>query len=388
MRRAVELAAERLGLTGANPTVGCVVLDDRLRVAGEGSHRHDGEPHAEVVALAAAGTRARGGTAVVTLEPCAHTGRTGPCTEALRAAGVTRVVYAVADPTPRAGGGAAVLAAAGIATEGGLLAAEAARANRYWLTNATRLRPWVTWKFGATLDGRIAAADGSSRWITSAAARADAHLLRARHGAVLVGAGTVRTDDPHLGVRHGVAGPAPVRVVVAADPSRLPATARVFDGSARTLLAVPERFARAAAPPGAELLPIGPPDDPSADPSARRAGGPDDGQVDPRALLSALLGLGIRSVLVEGGPRTAARLLAADCVDEAVGHLAPALLGAGPALLGDLGIGTIGGALRWEFRAAEPVGPDLRVSVVPVPDLPVEGVPVGGAPLGAGGWAA
>ncbi|WAL76395.1 bifunctional diaminohydroxyphosphoribosylaminopyrimidine deaminase/5-amino-6-(5-phosphoribosylamino)uracil reductase RibD [Kitasatospora sp. YST-16] len=404
MQRAVELAAERLGLTGANPTVGCVVLDERLRVVGEGSHRHDGEPHAEVVALAAAGTRARGGTAVVTLEPCAHTGRTGPCTEALRAAGVARVVYAVADPTPRAGGGAAVLAAAGIATEGGLLAAEATRANRYWLTNATRLRPWVTWKFGATLDGRIAAADGSSRWITSAAARADAHLLRARHGAVLVGAGTVRTDDPHLGVRHGVAGPAPVRVVVAADPSRLPATARVFDGSARTLLAVPERFARAAAPPGAELLPIGPPDDPSAGP----ADGPDDGQVDPRALLSALLGLGIRSVLVEGGPRTAARLLAADCVDEAVGHLAPALLGAGPALLGDLGICTIGGALRWEFRAAEPVGPDLRVSVVPVPDLrvpdlpvpdlpvpdlpgegvPGEGVPGERVPVGAGGWTA
>ncbi|MEV7214217.1 bifunctional diaminohydroxyphosphoribosylaminopyrimidine deaminase/5-amino-6-(5-phosphoribosylamino)uracil reductase RibD, partial [Kitasatospora cineracea] len=377
MRRAVELAAGRLGLTGANPTVGCVVLDDRLRVVGEGSHRHDGEPHAEVVALAAAGTRACGGTAVVTLEPCSHTGRTGPCTEALRAAGVARVVYAVADPTPRAGGGAAVLAAAGIATEGGLLAAEAARANRYWLTNATRLRPWVTWKFGATLDGRIAAADGSSRWITSAAARADAHLLRARHGAVLVGAGTVRTDDPHLGVRHGVAGPAPVRVVVATDPSRLPATARVFDGSARTLLAVPARFARAAAPPGAELLPIGPPDAPSADLPDDASTGPDsgqaDGQVDPRALLSALLGLGIRSVLVEGGPRTAARLLAAGCVDEAVGHLAPALLGAGPALLGDLGIGTIGGALRWEFRAAEPIGPDLRVSVVPVPDPPGEG---------------
>ncbi|MEU3493616.1 bifunctional diaminohydroxyphosphoribosylaminopyrimidine deaminase/5-amino-6-(5-phosphoribosylamino)uracil reductase RibD [Kitasatospora cineracea] len=393
MRRAVELAAERLGLTGANPTVGCVVLDDRLRVVGEGSHRHDGEPHAEVVALAAAGTRARGGTAVVTLEPCAHTGRTGPCTEALRAAGVARVVYAVADPTPRAGGGAAVLAAAGIATEGGLLAAEATRANRYWLTNATRLRPWVTWKFGATLDGRIAAADGSSRWITSAAARADAHLLRARHGAVLVGAGTVRTDDPHLGVRHGVAGPAPVRVVVAADPSRLPATARVFDGSARTLLAVPQRFARAAAPPGAELLPIGPPDSPPDDPPAGSDGGSDGGQVDPRALLSALLGLGIRSVLVEGGPRTAARLLAADCVDEAVGHLAPALLGAGPALLGDLGIATIGGALRWEFRAAEPVGPDLRVSVVPVPDLPVpdlpgEGAPGEGALVGAGGWTA
>ncbi|MFK0194118.1 bifunctional diaminohydroxyphosphoribosylaminopyrimidine deaminase/5-amino-6-(5-phosphoribosylamino)uracil reductase RibD [Kitasatospora sp. NPDC090308] len=358
MRRAVELAAERLGRTGTNPTVGCVVLDERLRVAGEGSHLRDGEPHAEVVALAAAGPRARGGTAVVTLEPCAHTGRTGPCAEALRAAGVARVVYAVADPTPSAAGGAAALAAAGVAVEGGLLAAEAAWANRYWLTGATRLRPWVTWKFGATLDGRIAAADGSSRWITSGAARSEAHLLRARHDAVLVGAGTVRADDPHLGVRHGVAGPAPVRVVVASDPARLPATARVFDGSARTVLAVPERFATAAAPPGADLLPVG----------------SSAGQVDPRALLSALLGLGVRSVLVEGGPRTAARLLAAGCVDEAVGHLAPALLGAGPAPLGDLGIGSIAGALRWEFRSAERVGPDLRVSAVPT------------GSVGSGGW--
>ncbi|MFD7982314.1 bifunctional diaminohydroxyphosphoribosylaminopyrimidine deaminase/5-amino-6-(5-phosphoribosylamino)uracil reductase RibD [Kitasatospora indigofera] len=349
MRRAVELSAGRLGLTGANPTVGCVVLDERLRVVGEGSHLHDGEPHAEVVALAAAGDRARGGTAVVTLEPCSHTGRTGPCTEALRAAGVARVVYAVTDPTPGAAGGGAVLGAAGVVVEGGLLAAEAAWANRYWLANVTRFRPWVTWKFGATLDGRIAAADGSSRWITSAAARADAHLLRTRHDAVLVGAGTVRTDDPHLGVRHGVAGPAPVRVVVASDPARLPATARVFDGSARTVLAVPEQAAAAAVPPGAELLTVG----------------STDGQVDPRALLSGLLDLGIRSVLVEGGPHTAARLLAGGCVDEAVGYLAPALLGAGPAPLGGLGIGTVGAALRWTFRAADPVGPDLRLSAVP-----------------------
>ena len=354
MCRAVELAGSRLGLTGANPTVGCVVLDREQRVVGEGLHLRAGEAHAEVAALAQAGRRARGGTAVVTLEPCNHTGRTGPCAEALRAAGVGRVVYAVADPNPAAAGGAATLAAAGVDVAGGLLTAEAGWANRFWLTNATRSRPWVSWKFGSTLDGRIAARDGSSRWITSEAARTDAHRLRSRHDAILVGAGTVRADDPQLGVRHGVDGAAPTRVVVASGTDGLPVGARVLDGSVRTVVVVPAVAGATAAPvlrdaPDTEVLTVD----------------AVDGRVEPEALLSALFDLGIGSVLVEGGPLTAAGLLAAGCVDELVGYIAPALLGAGPAAVGDIGADTIGEALRWEFRECALVGPDLRVSAVP-----------------------
>ncbi|MFP8964841.1 bifunctional diaminohydroxyphosphoribosylaminopyrimidine deaminase/5-amino-6-(5-phosphoribosylamino)uracil reductase RibD, partial [Streptomyces nanhaiensis] len=205
MRRAVALSARGLGSTSPNPVVGCVVLDAAGRIVGEGWHRRAGGPHAEVHALAEAGEAARGGTAVVTLEPCDHTGRTGPCSRALIDAGVARVVYAVADPTPAARGGADTLAAAGIDVEGGLLAKEAAEVNAPWLTSVRLGRPYVRWKYAATLDGRTAAADGTSRWITSGEARADVHRLRAGADAVLVGSGTARADDPHLAVR-GVSG--------------------------------------------------------------------------------------------------------------------------------------------------------------------------------------
>ncbi|WP_063770215.1 bifunctional diaminohydroxyphosphoribosylaminopyrimidine deaminase/5-amino-6-(5-phosphoribosylamino)uracil reductase RibD [Streptacidiphilus melanogenes] len=361
MLRAVRLAGERLGRTGANPTVGCVLLDRDQRVVGEGCHERDGEPHAEIMALAAAGGRVEGGTALVTLEPCDHTGRTGPCTAALRAAGVTRVVYAVADPFPAAAGGAATLAAAGVGVVGGLLAAEAFWANRFWLTNVTQARPWVTWKFGATLDGRIAAADGTSRWITSEAARTDAHRLRALHQAILVGAGTVRADDPHLGVRHGVDGPAPTRIVVASGRTSIPIDARVFDGSARTVLVLPDttdagdltvQGRNVTVPTGVEVLQV------KATPG---------GTVAPDALLSGLFDLGIRSVLLEGGPVTASRFLAAGRVDEIVAYLAPTLLGAGPAAVADLGVRTLSDAPGWAFRACAVVGPDLRVSATPHP---------------------
>ncbi|MDH6117924.1 diaminohydroxyphosphoribosylaminopyrimidine deaminase/5-amino-6-(5-phosphoribosylamino)uracil reductase [Kitasatospora sp. GAS204A] len=349
MLRAVELATSRLGRTGANPTVGCVLLDRAQRVVGEGCHQRAGEPHAEIVALAAAGGRAAGGTAVVTLEPCNHTGRTGPCTEALRAAGIARVVYAVADPWLPAAGGAAALAAAGIEVVGGVLASEAGWANRFWLKNVTRARPWVTWKFGATLDGRIAAPDGTSRWITSAQARADAHRLRSTHDAVLVGAGTVRADDPHLGVRHGIGGRPPIRVVMASGSAGLPFAARVFDGTARTVLAVPDTYPDIEAPPNVELLAV-------------KAS---DGRLAPDALLAGLLDLGIRSVLLEGGPVAASGFLTAGCVDEIVGYIAPALLGAGPGAVADVGVTTISEALRWEFRDCVRVGPDLRISAAP-----------------------
>ncbi|MGH3313369.1 MAG: bifunctional diaminohydroxyphosphoribosylaminopyrimidine deaminase/5-amino-6-(5-phosphoribosylamino)uracil reductase RibD, partial [Streptomyces sp.] len=172
MHRAVELADRGVGSTSPNPVVGCVVLTPDGRPVGEGWHQRAGGPHAEIHALAEAGDDARGGTAVVTLEPCDHTGRTGPCSLALIEAGIARVVYAVADPTS-ATGGARTLRAAGVAVERGLLAEEAAAGNAAWLTSVRLRRPYVSWKYAATLDGRIAAADGSSRWITSAEARAD-----------------------------------------------------------------------------------------------------------------------------------------------------------------------------------------------------------------------
>ncbi|MFD0385192.1 bifunctional diaminohydroxyphosphoribosylaminopyrimidine deaminase/5-amino-6-(5-phosphoribosylamino)uracil reductase RibD [Streptomyces stramineus] len=253
MRRAVELAGTRLGRTSPNPVVGCVVLAPDGTVVGEGFHKGAGHPHAEPEALAAAGDRARGATAVVTLEPCAHTGRTGPCADALLRAGVARVLYAVPDPNPGAAGGAERLRAAGVEVVGDVLREEAERVNELWLTAIRRGRPCVTWKFGGTLDGRSAAPDGTSRWITGPAAREDAHRLRASHDAVLVGSGTLRADDPHLGLRHGVPGEPPLRVVLDRTGS-IPPGARVLDDTAPTLVAVGDSAPKPQLPGGHEVL--------------------------------------------------------------------------------------------------------------------------------------
>ena len=335
MRRAVELAARGDLTVKPNPVVGAVVLDAGGSVAGEGWHERPGGPHAEVAALAEAGERARGGTAVVTLEPCAHTGRTGPCTEALLAAGVRRVVYAVADPNPLAAGGAARLAAAGVEVEGGLLAEEAERVNERWLTVVRRARPQVVWKYAATLDGRVAAVDRTSRWITGPEARADVHRLRARCDAVVVGVGTVLADDPQLTVRDaagGLAGRQPLRVVVDSD-GRTPTGARVRDGAAPTWVATGDELGRGL-----------------------------DGRVDLDALAKALLARDCSRVLLEGGPVLAAAFLRAGLVDRVVGYVAPALLGAGPAALADVGVSTITGALRLELDDVTRVGADVRLS--------------------------
>ncbi|MGH3328164.1 MAG: bifunctional diaminohydroxyphosphoribosylaminopyrimidine deaminase/5-amino-6-(5-phosphoribosylamino)uracil reductase RibD, partial [Streptomycetales bacterium] len=215
MRRAITLAARGLGATSPNPVVGCVVLDAGGRAAGEGFHERAGTPHAEVHALRQAGERARGGTLVVTLEPCDHHGRTGPCRQAVLDAGIRRVVVALRDPYAPAAGGVEALRTAGVEVETGVLGPEAALGNEAWLTAVRSGRPFVTWKYAATLDGRIAAADGTSRWITGAQARADAHRLRAETDAVLVGSGTLRADDPHLAVRDAeVRGVPPLRVVL------------------------------------------------------------------------------------------------------------------------------------------------------------------------------
>lgn len=240
MRRAIALAARGLGTASPNPVVGCVLLDPDGEVVGEGFHAYAGGPHAEIVALAQAGRRARGGTAVVTLEPCDHTGRTGPCSHALITAGVARVVVAVPDPDPVAAGGAATLRAAGVRVEFGVRAAEAEAGNVAWLTSVRRGWPYVVWKFAATLDGRSAAADGTSMWITSEDARADVHALRGTVDAVIAGVGTVLADDPRLTVRNlrdgTLAIRQPLRVVVD-SLGRTPAGARVRDGAAETWIA-------------------------------------------------------------------------------------------------------------------------------------------------------
>ncbi|MEU0628475.1 bifunctional diaminohydroxyphosphoribosylaminopyrimidine deaminase/5-amino-6-(5-phosphoribosylamino)uracil reductase RibD [Streptomyces sp. NPDC005989] len=352
MRRAITLAARGLGSTSPNPVVGCVVLDAAGRPAGEGFHQRAGGPHAEIHALREAGDRARGGTAYVTLEPCNHTGRTGPCAQALIEAGLARVVYAVGDPDPQATGGGDTLRAAGIKAEQGLLADEAEAGNAAWLTSVRLGRPYVLWKYAATLDGRIAAADATSRWITSAESRADVHRLRAEADAVVVGSGTARTDDPQLGVR-GIEGAAqPLRVVVDTGATAVRPGARVLDGTAPTLIAVAEDADAGHLPEAAVLrLP-------------RAATGPG---LDIPALLHALHGRGIRSVLLEGGPTLAGAFVAAGTVDKVVGYLAPVLLGAGPAALADAGISTIAEALRLDVTETVRIGPDLRITAVPGP---------------------
>ncbi|MFF5214206.1 bifunctional diaminohydroxyphosphoribosylaminopyrimidine deaminase/5-amino-6-(5-phosphoribosylamino)uracil reductase RibD [Micromonospora sp. NPDC000442] len=339
MRRAIELAARGLGTTSPNPVVGCVLLDADGEVVGEGFHAYAGGPHAEIVALAQAGQRAKGGTAVVTLEPCDHVGRTSPCSTALVQAGVARVVIAVPDPNPVATGGAATLRDAGVRVDLGVRGAEAESGNVAWLTAMRRGWPYVIWKYAATLDGRSAAADGTSMWITSEAARMDVHALRATVDAVVVGVGTVLADDPRLTVRNlrdgSLAIRQPLRVVVD-SAGRTPDDARVRDGAARTWVAT------------AAEVGIGP-----------------DGGVDLPALLAALHTRGVRAVLLEGGPRLAGAFLAAGLVDRVVGYLAPRLLGAGPAALVDAGVTTIAEAIDLELTDVTQVGPDLRITALP-----------------------
>ncbi|OON82043.1 bifunctional diaminohydroxyphosphoribosylaminopyrimidine deaminase/5-amino-6-(5-phosphoribosylamino)uracil reductase RibD [Streptomyces tsukubensis] len=346
MRQAVALAARGLGSTSPNPVVGCVILDASGAVVGEGFHQRAGGPHAEIHALRAAGERAAGGTALVTLEPCAHTGRTGPCAQALVDAGVRRVVHAVTDPNPRAAGGGATLRAAGVDVEAGLLAEEAEAGNAVWLTSVRLGRPHVTWKYAATLDGRTAAADGTSRWITSAEARADVHRLRAAADAVVVGSGTARADDPHLAVRGVEGAVQPLRVVVDTEATAVRPGARVLDGAAPTLIAVSED---ATALPGTDTVHL---------PRA-------EGGLSVPALLDVLHGRGVRGVLLEGGAALAGAFVAAGAVDRVVGYLAPALLGAGPAVLTGGGISTITEALRLDVTGCERLGPDLRITAVP-----------------------
>ncbi len=353
LHRAAAIADRGAATVLPNPVVGCVLLAPGGWVVGEGYHERPGGPHAEVAALTAAGPSARGATAVVTLEPCNHSGRTGPCSEALIAAGVARVIVAVRDPWPPAAGGIRRLRAAGLdvvdlpglvadpALAGDAQRDEWARAagaaedvNRVWLGAMRRNRPFVTWKVGMTIDGRVAAADASSRWITSPQSRADVHALRARIDTIMVGVGTVLADDPQLTVRDAAGEPAgrqPLRVVVDSR-SRTPSGARVLDAAAETWLATTES-----------------------------AGSAPDGRVDPAGVLAQLWRRGRRHVLLEGGPRLAAAFLDAGLVDEVVAYVAPILLGAGPSALVDGRVGTLADAHRAELVEMVRLGPDVRL---------------------------
>lgn len=323
MRRALVLAATAGVPRGPNPRVGCVILDPSGTSIAEGLHRGAGTPHAEVEALTKAGSRARDATAVVTLEPCAHTGRTGPCSRALVEAGVARVVFAQADSNPVAAGGAGQLRAAGVDVEAGLLADEAAALNTEWTHAVTVGRPFVTWKTAHSLDGRVAAADGTSRWITGPRARADVHTWRSQVDAVLVGTGTALADDPALTAREPDGTPAPhqpLRVVMGRRD--LPSTARVLSDDGPTLLLRTR---------------------------------------DPHEALKALGDRDVRHVYLEGGPTLAGAFVAAGLVDRVVAYTAGLLLGAGPSALGEAGVSTLGAALRLRIIDTTLVGHDVRI---------------------------
>lgn len=358
IRRALQLSTRALGRTSPNPPVGAVVLDVSGAVVGTGWTSPPGGPHAEIAALTEAGERARGGTLVVTLEPCRHTGRTGPCTSALLEAGIARVVIGCADPTAEAGGGARLLREAGVDVETGVLTGEVALGPlEAWLTSHALGRPFITWKYAATLDGRSAAADGTSRWITGEPARADVHRLRAEVDAVLVGVGTVLADDPLLDARHS--GPPhrtppegmrqPLRVIVDSE-GRTPLTARALSGPDPAVVAL-----RAAAAvqdtgyPRTLELPTG-----------------TDGHVDLPALLRQLADRhGVVSVLLEGGPTLAGAFVAAGLVDRVVGYVAPLLLGNGPCALAGAGAGTISAAHRLRLEEVTRLGDDVRLTLRP-----------------------
>ncbi len=341
MRRALELARTPGVPLGPNPRVGCVLLDADGAEIAEGYHRGAGTPHAEAAALAEAGTDARGATAVVTLEPCNHHGRTGPCAEALLQAGVRRVVFAQPDPNPVASGGADALRAGGVDVAFGLEERAARSLNRAWTFGLEHHRPFVTWKLATTLDGRSAAADGTSRWITSMPARVDSHRLRAECDVILVGTGTVAEDDPTLTVRDEYDEP------LAVQPLRAVMGLRDLDPDRRVL------------GPGAETIVL----------RTR----------DPREALQTLHDLGKVHVFLEGGPTLAAAFVREGLVDEVVAYVAPALLGGGRSAVGDLGRTTIADALRLRLLDATTVGTgaeaDVRLTLAPTPTPGVDTPP-------------
>lgn len=352
IERAVALAERGRGMVSPNPLVGAVVVSADGRVVGEGWHEGSGRPHAEVVALREAGEAAIGSTLYTSLEPCNHFGRTPPCTRAIVEAGIARVVAAMRDPNPVVdGGGFDELRSSGVAVREGLLVDEAARQNEAFIKHVRTGLPFVVWKMAASLDGKVAARDGSSRWITGEAARADVHRLRAWSDAIVVGAGTALVDDPSLTVREpGYRGRPPLRVLVDAR-GRVPATGDLFDGAAPTLVATTDL---ASAERRAEWSEAG------AEVSIYEV----EGEGVPLAELVADLGKrDVQGVLLEGGPTLAFSAVEEGVVDKVVVYLAPKLIGGteAPTVLGGRGFVPIASAVRLRVRSFDSVGDDLRV---------------------------
>lgn len=351
MGRALQLAENGLWTTSPNPRVGCVLVRDGW-IVGEGWHEKAGEPHAEVHALRAAGPKARGATAYVTLEPCSHHGRTPPCAEALIAAGVSRVVAAMTDPNPLvAGKGLALLQAAGIETSNGLLENEANELNIGFVSRMTRGRPWLRLKAAASLDGKTALNNGVSQWITGPEARRDGHRWRARACAILTGIGTVRDDDPQLNVREVDTPRQPLRVVV---DSKLetPLSARILQGGQVLIAGAVDDAARQAAlrAAGAEVLIL---------PNAQ-------GKVELKTLLEELGRRGINEVHAEAGFKLNGSLLREGLVDELLLYLAPCLIGHDASGLFNLPeLTSLDGKQRLQVRDLRQIGADIRVLARP-----------------------
>lgn len=379
MARALALAALGRRSTQPNPRVGCVIAQGE-RIIGEGWHQRAGGPHAEVYALREAGAAARGATAFVTLEPCNHHGRTPPCSEALVAAGVARVVYACGDPNPRVdGSGAARLRAAGIEVATGLMAAEGEELNLGFFSRMRRGRPWLRLKMAASLDGRTALAGGESRWITSPEARADVHAWRAESAAVLSSSATVLADDPALTARTD---PAADEAVEAADAvadaalpihhpprqplrvildthARVPSTARLFTVSGDIVCLVGPT---ARIPSGAPVSVSGE----RAAHRIERIATDATGRLSLPAVLAWLGGEGINEVWTEAGPTLAGALLAAGLVDELIVYLAPRLLGPDARPLAHLPpLARLADAAPWRVQDMRPIGPDIRIMLRP-----------------------
>jgi diaminohydroxyphosphoribosylaminopyrimidine deaminase/5-amino-6-(5-phosphoribosylamino)uracil reductase len=357
MAAALRLAANGLYDTAPNPTVGCVLVNGE-RVVGAGFTAPTGGPHAERVALAAAGTAARGATAYVTLEPCCHTGRTGPCSRALIDAGVARVVYAGGDPNPRVdGGGAAALAAAGVVVEGGVMEAAAEPLNRGFFARMRRGTPWVRSKLAVSMDGRTALANGASRWITGAAARGDVHRWRARSSAVLTGSGTIVDDDPRLDARReqaqipeNIGIKQPLRVVVDAR-LRTPPTAATLSLPGEVLVLT----TRAVDDPAAQALQ-------RAGARVERVAG-DAEHCDLRAVLERLGKLEINDVWVEAGAGLNGALLRAGLIDELVIYMAPRLLGdSARGMFAVPALESLADAWSLAIDDVRKVGADLRIT--------------------------
>lgn len=326
MRLAIEQSTLVKGTTYPNPPVGAVILDAGGEVVGVGGTEPAGGDHAEILALRRAGDLAAGGTVVVTLEPCNHYGKTPPCVNALLDAKVATVVYAVADPNPQAAGGAARLEEAGVAVRSGVLADEVARGPlREWLHKQRTGLPHLTWKYASSVDGRSAAADGSSQWISSEASRLDLHRRRGACDAIVVGTGTVLADDPALTARlpdGSLAARQPLRVVV--GMREIPSEAKVLNDDSRTMLIRTH---------------------------------------DPAEVLKAVSDR--TDVLLEGGPTLAGAFLRAGAVDRILAYVAPTLLGGPVTAVDDVGVSTITRALRWQFDRIDRVGPDVVLSLVP-----------------------